>query len=109
MTTPNEYARNATAALHEVLHIAPGDFDVDTASAVIEKAIRHATREQESRSRRQLSEMKTAAQRIRSVWSSPLTFSHVASLSTAGEAAFSQASPQEVRISRRTLIIAGAA
>ena len=41
MTTPNEYARNATAALHEVLHIAPGDFDVDSASAVIEKVIKH--------------------------------------------------------------------
>ncbi len=73
MTTPNEYARNATAALHEVLHIAPGDFDVDSASAVIEKAIRHATREQESRSRRQLSEMKTAAQErlVRLLSSSP--------------------------------------
>jgi adenylate cyclase len=62
MTTPSEYARNATAALHEVLHIPPGDFDVDSASAVIEKAIRHATRERESRSRRQLSEVKAAAQ-----------------------------------------------
>src|SRR6516225_1667909 len=73
MTTPSEYARNATAALHEVLHIAPGSFDVNGASAVIEKAIRHATRERESRSRRQLSEMKTAAQErlVRLLSSSP--------------------------------------
>ena len=73
MTRPSEYARNATAALHEVLHIAPGDFDVDSASAVIEKAIRHAARERESRSRRQLSEMKVAAQErlVRLLSSSP--------------------------------------
>ena len=73
MTTPSEYARNATAALHEVLHIAPGDFDVDSASAVIEKVIKHATRERESRSRRQLSEVKVAAQQrlVRLLSSSP--------------------------------------
>jgi adenylate cyclase len=73
MTTSSEYARNATAALHEVLHIAPGDFDVDSASAVIEKAIRHATRERESQSRRQLSEVKAAAQErlVRLLSSSP--------------------------------------
>jgi hypothetical protein len=34
--------RNAAAALHEVLNIAPSQFDVDGASAVIEKVIRHA-------------------------------------------------------------------
>src|SRR6516165_2621211 len=62
MTTPSEYARNAAATLHETLNIAPSHFDVDSASAVIEKVIRHATRERESRSRRQLSELKTAAQ-----------------------------------------------
>jgi adenylate cyclase len=62
MTTANEYARNAAAALHEVLNIAPSHFDVDSASAVIEKVIRNATRERESRSRRQLSEVKAAAQ-----------------------------------------------
>ena len=62
MTTPSQYARNAAAALHEVLNISPSHFDVDSASAVIEKVIRHATRERESRSRRQLSEMKAAAQ-----------------------------------------------
>src|SRR5215467_7503665 len=73
MTTPSEYARNAAATLHETLNIAPSHFDVDSASAVIEKVIRHATRERESRSRRQLSELKTAAQErlVRLLSSSP--------------------------------------
>ena len=73
MTTASEYARNATAALHEVLDIAPGGFDVDSASAVIEKAIRHATRERENQSRRQLSEVKAAARErlVRLLSSSP--------------------------------------
>jgi len=61
MTTSTAYARDATAALHKVLRIAPGDFDADGAAAVIEKAIRHATRERESLSRRQLNEVKAAA------------------------------------------------
>ena len=73
MTTPSEYARNAATALHEVLHIAPSHFDVDSASAVIEKVIKYATRERESRSRRQLSEAKVAAQErlVRLLSSSP--------------------------------------
>ena len=73
MTTPNEYATDAMAALHHVLHIAPTDFDTDGAIAVIEKAIRKATRERESRSRRQLSEVKAAAQErlVRLLSSSP--------------------------------------
>jgi adenylate cyclase len=73
MTTASEYARNAAAALHESLNITPGDFDVDSASAVIEKVIKDATRERESRSRRQLSEMKAAAQErlVRLLSSSP--------------------------------------
>jgi adenylate cyclase len=73
MTTPSEYARNAAAALHEVLHIAPSHFDVDSASAVIEKVIKRATRDRESRSRRQLSEVKAAAQQrlVRLLSSSP--------------------------------------
>jgi adenylate cyclase len=62
MTTPSAYARDATAALHKVLRITPGDFDADGAAAVIEKAIRHATRERDGRSRRQLSEVKATAQ-----------------------------------------------
>ena len=73
MTTPNEYATDAMAALHHVLRIAPTDFDTDGAIAVIEKAIRKATRERESRSRRQLSEVKAAAQErlVRLLSSSP--------------------------------------
>src|SRR5262245_21012770 len=62
MTAPSAYARDATVALHKVLRIAPGDFDADEAAAVIEKAIKRATRERERRSRRQLGEVKAAAQ-----------------------------------------------
>lgn len=62
MTTPSAYAKDATAALYKVLHITPGAFDSDGAAAVIEKAIKHATREHENRRRRQLSEAKAAAQ-----------------------------------------------
>jgi PAS domain S-box-containing protein len=62
MTNPSAYARDATAALHKILPITPGDFDADGAAAVIEKAIRHATRERDGRSRRQLSEVKATAQ-----------------------------------------------
>ena len=62
MTTPSEYAKNATAALHHVLHISPDDFDAEETAAVIEQAIRNATRERESRARRQLKEVQAAAQ-----------------------------------------------
>ena len=62
MTTPNEYAKDATAALHRVLHISPNDFDAEETTAVIEQAIRNATRERESRARRQLKEVQAAAQ-----------------------------------------------
>src|SRR5215813_13964552 len=73
MHTPSEYARNAATALHQVLNIAPSHFDVDGASAVIEKVIKRATRDRESRSRRQLSEVKAAAQQrlVRLLSSSP--------------------------------------
>ena len=62
MTTPSEHAKNATAALHSVLQISPDDFDVEGAAAVIEDTIRNATRERESRARRQLKEAQAAAQ-----------------------------------------------
>ena len=62
MRTANEYARNATAALHQVLHIPPADFDAKETVAVIEQEIRNATRERESRARRHLREVETAAQ-----------------------------------------------
>ena len=63
MTTPSEYAINATAALHQVLHISPNDFDAKGTAAVIEQAIRNATRERETRARRQLKEVQAAAQK----------------------------------------------
>src|SRR5215831_252924 len=62
MTTPSEYAKNATAALHQMLEISPGDFDSASTAAVIEKAIRNATREGETRARRRLREVQTAGQ-----------------------------------------------
>src|SRR5215472_2238974 len=83
MTTPSAYARDATAALHKVLQITPGDFDSDGAAAVIEKAIRHATREREGRSRRQLGEAKAAAEQrlARLLSSSPAVASKPAAIS----------------------------
>ena len=65
MTTPSEYAKNATAALHEVLGISPGDFDAKGTAIVIERAIKNATRERETRARRRL---KRRRRRRRSVW-----------------------------------------
>jgi adenylate cyclase len=62
MTAPSECAKNATAALHKVLRIAPGDFDAEGAAAIIEEAIRNANRERETQTRRQLREIKAAAQ-----------------------------------------------
>jgi adenylate cyclase len=56
MTTSSEHAKNATAALHQVLHVSPGNFDAEGAVAVIEQAIRNATREAGTRARRQLRE-----------------------------------------------------
>ncbi len=48
MTTPSEYAKNAAAALHQTLHVSPGDFNAEGTTAVIEQAIRNATRERET-------------------------------------------------------------
>jgi adenylate cyclase len=59
---PSEYAKSATAALHQVLHISPGDFDAEGTAAVIEQAIRNATRESKTSARRQLKEVQAAAQ-----------------------------------------------
>jgi PAS domain S-box-containing protein len=61
MTTPSEYAKNATAVLQEVLHISPSDFNVDAATAVIEQALRNATDDRETRTRRELTEVQSAA------------------------------------------------
>src|SRR5436190_3743841 len=66
MPNPSEYAKDATAALHQILQISPHDFDAEGAVAVIEQAIRsatrNATRERETRARRQLKEVQVAAQ-----------------------------------------------
>jgi adenylate cyclase len=63
MTTSSEHAKNATAALHQILHVLPGDFDADGTAAVIEQAIRNATRERDARARRQLRESQAASQK----------------------------------------------
>ena len=62
MTTTSEYAKGATAALHQVLRISPGDFDAERAAAVIEQAITNATRERQTKVRRQLKAVEAAAQ-----------------------------------------------
>ncbi|HWK64214.1 MAG TPA: PAS domain-containing protein [Rhizobiaceae bacterium] len=61
MVTAREYARNATAALHHVLHIPSEAFDND-AAAIIEEAIKGATRERDGRVRLQLRHTREAAQ-----------------------------------------------
>jgi adenylate cyclase len=73
MTMPSECAKNATTALHKFLHIAPSDFNAEGAAAIIEEAIRNASRERESKARRQLTEVKAAAQErlLRLLSSSP--------------------------------------
>ncbi len=71
MTTPREYAKSATAALGQVLHISTDDFDAEETAAVIEHAIRNATRERESKALRQLKKVQAAGQeRLRRLLSS---------------------------------------
>ena len=60
--TPSEYAKNAVAALQQVLHISPSDFNANGATTVIEQAIRNATGERDTRVHRELREVQTAAQ-----------------------------------------------
>jgi PAS fold. len=60
--TPSEYAKNAVAALQQVLHISPSDFNANGATTVIEQAIRNATGERDIQVRRELREVQTAAQ-----------------------------------------------
>src|SRR5262245_21742302 len=62
MTTPSQYAKNATSAVHQILRLSPGDFDADGTAKVIEKAIRNATREGETKARLQLKEARSAAE-----------------------------------------------
>ena len=60
--TPSEYAKNAVAALQQVLHISPSDFDASGATTVIEQAIRNAAGERDIQVHRELSDVHTAAQ-----------------------------------------------
>jgi PAS domain S-box-containing protein len=62
MTTPSEHARNATEALQQLLHIAPGEFNIEGVTAVIEQALRSAAAERETNAHRELREVQTAAQ-----------------------------------------------
>src|SRR5579872_3003079 len=62
MTTSREYAKSATATLHQLLHLPKDGVDDEETEAVIERAIRNATRERESRARRQIREVETAAE-----------------------------------------------
>ena len=62
MTTLREHAKKCTADLHKVLRLSPGDFDVEGAATVIERTLRTATRERDSKARRELKETKAAAQ-----------------------------------------------
>ncbi|MEK1889826.1 MAG: PAS domain-containing protein [Phyllobacterium sp.] len=62
MVTAKQYAKNATAALHHILHLPAGEFDHDGTAAVIEQAIRDATRERGSRVDQQLKAAQAAAQ-----------------------------------------------
>jgi len=63
MATPSAYARDATATLNQVLHLGAEDFDAERTAAVIEDAIRKATRERGAKARRQLKESQTSAER----------------------------------------------
>src|SRR5690606_183621 len=63
MATAREYAKTATAALHEVLNI-PADA-LAGAAEIIEQAIRDATRERDAKARQQLrTAQAAAAQRV---------------------------------------------
>jgi adenylate cyclase len=62
MTTPSEYAKDATSALYQVFRVPPEVFDSEAIVKVIDRAIRNATRERDSRARRQLNEANVAAQ-----------------------------------------------
>jgi hypothetical protein len=62
MSTPTEYATDAASTLHEILRASSRDFDAEGAAAVIEQAIRNATRERETKARRQLQEAQSAAE-----------------------------------------------
>ena len=60
--TPSEYAKNATAALQQVLQISPGEFNAEGAASIIEQAIRKAAGERETGANRELREAQVASQ-----------------------------------------------
>ena len=62
MTTPSEHAKSAVVALHQLLDVSAGGFDVESTTAVIEQAIRNATRARERQAHRQLKEAQAAAE-----------------------------------------------
>jgi adenylate cyclase len=62
MMTAREYAKNATAVLHHILHLPVDAFDDDGTAAVIEQAIRDATRDRDGRVGERLKEAQAAAQ-----------------------------------------------
>jgi adenylate cyclase len=62
MMTAREYAKNATAVLHHILRIPVDEFDDAGTAAVIEQAIRDATRDRDGRVGEQLKEAQAAAQ-----------------------------------------------
>jgi len=62
MATPSQYAKDATSTLHQILRLPPSDFDAEGTAAVIEQAIRNATREGETKARRQLKQVQSAAE-----------------------------------------------
>jgi adenylate cyclase len=62
MTTLHEHATNATTALYGILRISPADGDAEGVADLIEQAIRDATRDRESRARRQIKEAQAAAE-----------------------------------------------
>jgi adenylate cyclase len=61
MITLKERARVATATLQSALQIAPVNFDADQTAAIVEQAIKNATRERDSLARHRLREAQTAA------------------------------------------------
>jgi adenylate cyclase len=63
MTTLTEYAKSAAMSLPDALRIPPGEFDAEGATAIIRHVIGSAVRERASKSRRQVQEAQTRAER----------------------------------------------
>jgi len=61
MRTPSASARNVTATLQHMVEVSPGRFDANGVAVVIDEAIRNATRDRETKARRQLKLVQAAA------------------------------------------------